>query len=79
MWSLRNHGGYTLLMQFCSMTSPALSARCIYLLMFKKICSQISLCLRLDRYSSHQNKTKSYENVDTSASTLLRPKMEDEA
>ena len=55
MWSLRNHGGYTLLMQFCSMTSPALSARCIYLLMFKKICSQINLCSRLDRYSSHQN------------------------
>ena len=24
MWSLRNHGGYTLLMQFCSMASPTL-------------------------------------------------------
>ena len=31
------------------------SARCIYLLIFKKICNQISLCSRLDRYSSHQN------------------------
>ena len=35
MWSLRNHGGYTLLVQFCSITSPILetllllSARCI--------------------------------------------------
>ena len=44
MWSLRNHGGYTLVMQFCSMTSTScnlrnvalLSARCIYLLFSKK-------------------------------------------
>ena len=35
--------------------SALLSARCIYLLIFKKICNQISLCSRLDRYSSHQN------------------------
>ena len=35
--------------------SALLSARFIYFLVFKKICNQISLCSRLDRYSSHQN------------------------
>ena len=46
--------------------SALLSARCIYFLIFKKICNPISLCSRLHRYSSH--KAKSYENVDISAS-----------
>ena len=32
-----------------------LSARCIYLLIFKKTCKQISLCSRLDRYPSCQS------------------------
>ena len=71
MWSLRNHGGYTLLMQFCSMASPTLQlcfVKCsVYLFVdfqkkyvIKSVCVRVSTAILL-------TKTKSYENVDISS------------
>ena len=54
--------------------SVLLSARCIYLLIFKKICNQISLCSRLDRYSSQQNQLVSKCWYFSLRTTLLRLK-----
>ena len=59
--------------------SALLSDRCIYLLIFKKICNQISLCSRLDHCPSHQNQVAWKCWYFSLRTTLLRLKMEDEA